>query len=103
LWIRLTNWALPNCHICGLTRIYDDCDDEMAGFISTRSVYLFQSRFCMRWDIHWRCHTDPTQISNRNHICYSVFHNTWHRWIEAIWPDVTCRLLELTTAEILVW
>ena len=26
----------------------------------------------------------PTQVSNRNHICYSMFHNTWHRWIEAI-------------------
>ena len=51
LWIRLTKFVVPNCSICGLTRIYEGCDDEMAGFVSTRSVYVFQTRFFMRSDI----------------------------------------------------
>jgi len=51
-WVKLINLVVPNCSICGLTQIYGCCDDGMAGFISTRSVYVFQTRFSMRWDFH---------------------------------------------------
>jgi len=90
LWIRLTNIVVPICSICGLTQIYECCDDEMAGFVSTRSVYVFQTRFCMRWDIRWKCNTDPAhkyQIEITYAIvCFIIhdvgelrqFNHTWH-------------------------